>query len=681
MRRTVAYIRVSTDAQETDRQVSAVNAWSRQHSIPIDEFIEDTGRRHEAKHRKGFQDLLRRCHAGEIGLVVIEQQDRLGYADGPEFFHYVHLLRESDTALVAAVDNKVLTNHDMVSMVLGGLGASGSRDELVKASSRRLGKLVEMIRRGEWIGGWIPYATSVVCRSADGAERWRVESVGKHRRLRIFPDGRTEEWNGRGEKCFPQGRMPGDRLVLDRSTRPERLEVLRLAFRLFLADGLAYCNIARRLNRLGPAYRHPHGPWYPGLVRSMLCNPVAIGRPGYNKQANSEYSEFKDGAVRFEPELKKRPNKDGVWKKIHYRKRATQDWVLPDFDVFPPILEDPEDFWRAQELLHRPGGSRTPRSDDLVYAAMVYCGHCNKRMVGWTATKGERGERHSYACATYRRHREHDPELNPTGCRLHRTRQSQIDRAVDAFLERTGRTLQTLTARGESGLVGAMLIELKTGKEARKEELATVWSRMEHYLLETLGEVAHPEPLPDGRTRFELEGPEGPIVVELPGCENREDLEFLYSWVASARRSRAGERAIELEARQRELYQRWVGLDGVPSARDLVKEDMARVDRELAVLRADAGDLGSQVRELYAWLVSQHREIGRVRKASTPRSKARLLHSVLDRIVCYFEHFQAGSQRRSRLVRVDILPIIGEPFQTQVGDGRGLCGGTWGPPS
>jgi DNA invertase Pin-like site-specific DNA recombinase len=401
MRKTVAYIRVSTDAQETDRQITAINTWSRQHSIPIDEFIEDTGRRHEAKHRKGFQDLLKRCHAGEIGLVVIEQQDRLGFADGPEFYHYVHLLRESDTELVTAIDGKVLTNHDMVSMVLGGLGASGSRDELVKASSRRVGKFVEMVRRGEWIGGWIPYPCDVVARDREGRERWRVISVGKHQRLQVYPDGRSERWDGQGEKCFP-GRHPGDILVLDRSVRVERLEVVRLAFRLFLVDGLAYCNIAKRLNQLGPLYQHPHGLWYPGLVRSLLCNPCVIGRPGWNKQANSEYSEFKDGAVRFEPRLKKVlkkvPNTEtDEWKKIHYRKRATSDWVLPDFDVFPPILEDSEDFWKAAELLHRPGGSRTPRSDDLVYAGLVFCGHCGKRMVGWTATKGERYERHSYA--------------------------------------------------------------------------------------------------------------------------------------------------------------------------------------------------------------------------------------------------------------------------------------------
>src|SRR5262249_53631044 len=147
---------------------------------------------------------------------------------------------------------------------------------------------------------------------------------------------------------------------------------------------------------------------------------------------------------------------------------------------------------------------------------------------------------------------------------------------------------------------------------------------------------------------------------DLPGAESREDLEFLYSWVASARRSRARRRASELQERQRALYRRWCELEGLESARRLVREEMAEGDVELERCGADQVNLEDQVGELYVHLVEQHKALAKARKAS-PRVKARLVGGMVERLVCHFEHFEAGTQRRSRLVRVEVLPLVGEP--------------------
>jgi hypothetical protein len=647
-------VRVSTDQQETDRQYSAIQAWSRQHDLPIDEWIEDTGRRHLADQREGFTGMMARVRAGQIGRVVVEQQDRLGFAGPAEWFKRIADFIEAEAKLTIALTNQELASEDIHTTIIGAIGADQSKGEQTTKGTRGLGKKLEMARRGAWTGGWIAYGTDVVCRTADGGERWRVVYVGYYKRLRVYPDGRAEEWNGKGKGAFPRDRQPGDILVLAHSIRTERMDALRFMFAAY-DQGEPYCRIARRLNER-PEWTHPHGPWYPMLVKHVLQNPVAIGKPAFNKLARGEFSEVSpDGQVKVgAPKRKKEQRVSKIGKPVKSglcRRRPPSEWVFPPTPIFRPIVDEGL-FWRVQNTISAPKGAcRGPRSDVLTYSGLVYCGHCGQKMVGWTAGKRETGEKHGYVCSSYRRL----GAANATGCRLHRIRQSAVDRAVDEYLARTGQTVVGLVGHGEEGLVSAILHQLGQ----RRAELKTVWAQMEHYLQTTLHEIADPTPLADGRTRFELEGPEGRLVIDLPGCESSSDLEQVYAAVAASRRSVARRKVSELEGRQRALYQRWCKLEGNESAQALVQEEMDEVNRLIKQFKSDEVALESQVRELCAILIAQHLELNKARRAN-PRLKARLVAGLIDRVVCYFDHHERGSQRCSSLARTEVWPLVGD---------------------
>ncbi len=644
---TAAYIRVSTDSGDTARQHTAVRQWSERNHVPIDKTYEDHGRRHEPEKRPEFQALIKDIEAKKIGRVVIDAQDRLGFASVFQWYHYLYLFQRSNAQLIQAIDGKNLTSEDPASFITTGIGAHASREEMVKKSSRDLGKKREMAKRGEWPGGWVPLGCDVICRGATGVERWRVVTDGKWKRYRLFPDGRTERWDGKD--AFPRDRQPGDILILDRTVRAERFEILRTIFGLFL-EGWPYCKISQHLNSLGPEYWHPHGPWYPTLVKGILRNPAVIGQPAYNKRAHGMYSELgEDGQVRLDPPR----HPDNPLKALTSRKRHTSEWIVPDVPLFEPIIE-PEDFWRAWQLLDsiKPR-TRAPKSDRLWLSGLVICGKCGRAMCGWSEDGWD-----SYTCSTFRKHGAN----NPAGCRLHRVRVEVIEQHLDTYLADLGRSLDSLVKGGESGLLQALFRSLDRDKD-RLKDLRT---RMEGYLMEALEEIIEPVRLPGGRKRFEIDTPDGFIRLDLPGCTDPHGLEYLYDWVSSVKCHERDTRVRELGGEVERLYRQWAELEGLGSARDLVRREMSRVDAELARLKANDLDLSAQVRDTWKAISARSVELGRARRElarGSLRARSLALRGVLDRIVLWFRYEQHGQQLRSRLASLDFVPLLGDPVK------------------
>jgi putative resolvase len=75
---TVAYIRVSGVAQKPDlaNQTQALEAYCEQHSIRVDEWMQDIGSGLNYK-RKHFNRLMERVELGQVRRIVIAHRDRL----------------------------------------------------------------------------------------------------------------------------------------------------------------------------------------------------------------------------------------------------------------------------------------------------------------------------------------------------------------------------------------------------------------------------------------------------------------------------------------------------------------------------------------------------------------------------------------------------------------------------
>jgi DNA invertase Pin-like site-specific DNA recombinase len=643
MGRTVGYVRVSTDLQDTTRQHTAIRLWAERNQTTIAEVYVDHGRRHAADRRVDFQRLFRDIAAGRVQQIVVDSQDRFGFQGPFEWYHYLFLLQKNTCKLISAIDGKVLSDEDPASFITTGIGAHASREEMVKKSSRDLGKKREMAKAGVWTGGWLPYGCDVVCKAADGTVRWRVVADGKWKRYRAFPDGRDERWDGKNS--FPSDRRPGDILVLDRTVKTERLEIVRTIFRQWL-EGWAFNTIAKHLNATGPECWHPHGPWYSILIKGILRNPSVIGRPAYNKNAHGLYSELSpDGQVVLNPP--RHPN-DPLKAKTG-RRRVSSAWLMPDQAVFEPIV-DATDFWKVQEIMNRrKPHSRAPKSDRLWLSGFLVCGKCQQRLSGWS----QAGE--SYACSTFKRYGKH----NPTGCRLHRVKLATIESMLDQYLADTGKTLESLTAGGESGLLPSLFRQVSDARSNMRD----IRAQMEHYLMKALTDILEPVKLPNGQQRFELDTLDGPVRLDLPGCTDPLGLEFVYGWVASIQRRRKSSRIEESEAELARLYRQWSELNGLERARELVRQEMVRVEGEMDRLRGNDLDLGLQLRGAFRALSSLQVELARARtqlRSASYRARALALSGVLDRIVVWFEYRQHGQQLRSHLVSVDFEPLVGE---------------------
>jgi DNA invertase Pin-like site-specific DNA recombinase len=106
------YHRVSTDAQDTDRQKSTTKEWLARHGVKVaPEYVfEDLGwSRADARRRPAFQRMLNLVDDGRIKWIVVDRQDRFGTATKFELFAYLHRLVEAGCRLYTA-DDKDLTS-------------------------------------------------------------------------------------------------------------------------------------------------------------------------------------------------------------------------------------------------------------------------------------------------------------------------------------------------------------------------------------------------------------------------------------------------------------------------------------------------------------------------------------------------------------------------------------------
>src|SRR5260370_38242465 len=75
-------------------------------------------------------------------------------------------------------------------------------------SERVLGSKIERARKGEWQGGPVRLGFDVACfNRATNTELWRVVFEGSNKRLKGYPDGRTERSDG--ESNFPSWQKKG----------------------------------------------------------------------------------------------------------------------------------------------------------------------------------------------------------------------------------------------------------------------------------------------------------------------------------------------------------------------------------------------------------------------------------------------------------------------------------------
>jgi DNA invertase Pin-like site-specific DNA recombinase len=155
---TCADLRCSSDAQDTLRQREAI-----EHSkMRIDHWLEDHQSRDKASKRPDFQRLLKAVQAGQVHTIVVASLDRFGVKDAYEMGKFFTILRDHNCRLLDAT-GKHLNADDDATVLTSTIGAlTSSREQKEKAGRVLTGKLT-LARKGNFLGGYVPYGMDVVC--------------------------------------------------------------------------------------------------------------------------------------------------------------------------------------------------------------------------------------------------------------------------------------------------------------------------------------------------------------------------------------------------------------------------------------------------------------------------------------------------------------------------------------
>jgi DNA invertase Pin-like site-specific DNA recombinase len=597
---TVAYLRCSTDQQDTLRQREAIERCG----VKIHQWLEDHESRDRADKRPDFQRLLRAVQAGQVDTIVVQTLDRFGVKDAYEMGKFFSILRDHDCRLVDAA-GKQLNADDDATVLTSTIGAlTSSREQREKATRVLTGKMT-LASKGNFLGGYCPFGMDVVAFDAQGNEVWRVVYEGHDRRRKIYPDGREERFDGK--KNRPPKALH-ETLKYRPSIIAERVKYVRLIFKWFITEAITAGQIASRLNDLGvsPVF----GPlWHQGVVKYLLANPIYVGKPTYNKQSNGRFMEFSNGQVKT---AERKPA----------RKHHESDHIRPERDEFKPMV-DPEVFDRAQTKLAatKTRAYKAPKTAPLWLRGFVVCAKCGKPMRGLSGNPGN-GLQPGYLCAEYSRW----SKRSPSGCGHYRVDHDLLESLILDYLTQTAPQVKAIldaTTATDMEAARPLLDAIQSAKTAFRD----IWYDMLSVVADH--EVATDEPH-DG---------------DIPTVYGR-----LFERARPGLEKQIAEKEAELEAL----------LDGY---KDLSPKLRERANKRGEALQEEIDALNQQLRDLRIPWDQFRQELSArqdaLAKATTTlnlegrhRQKAEVLRAVVDKIICHF----TGSGRRVRLESIEVIP-------------------------
>lgn len=444
-----AYIRVSTDQQDTERQYAAIREFERRHSVTIapHHSYKDVGWARDAdKLRPEFNRLLDLAKRGAVKWIVVDRLDRFGTKNAKRLFGYLADLEDCGCRLFDGT-GKDWTAEDAATEITAWLAGRTSTQEQLEKSHRVLGGKAAKARAGEWQGGPVRLGFDVVCYHREtGKELWRVIFEARSKRLRVFPNGERERFDG--EKNFPKCQPLTEVMRVAPSKDKAEIAAVVSVFQRFATESVSCNNLAHFLNGLG--YRHSFGGMFHGHhIERMLEDPIFLGYYTWNKTHHGKFHRFADGKTLHE---------DNGDEKVTRNEEA--DWVQSQ-RLFDPLIDLKT--WDAvqQKLRTKEKRTKAPRSSGLYLSGLVFCGGCGGRMVSGPTRKHSGRKRFEYMCGTYHRFVT-EGQREQCQCLRNGVFQDELESYVACYLEESGKRLELLTAKPEGKNLTSKLQEQKT---------------------------------------------------------------------------------------------------------------------------------------------------------------------------------------------------------------------------
>ncbi|MFN6190227.1 MAG: recombinase family protein [Planctomycetia bacterium] len=656
-KRVVAYLRVSKDTSQSDRQREGINEWARLNGIRIARFYcDDQGSnpRDMAEKRSDFQQMLRDVQSSLFDALVVFEQDRFGFKDVAQFWAFINILRDNGVELWSVKDGN-LSGDDAGTVFMATAGALTSTEEVKTKGHRSLSKKILLARAGQWTGGYPPYGLDVVCKDERGDFKWRLVWVGHHRRIRIGSDGSEQAYDGKGNV---PGRDERDVPVFSPSIRAERLEVVRQVFEWFVNESISPSQIAARLNDLkrDPVFGEE---WNKQKIKMMLLNPAYVGHPCINKRGGSRYWEYVDGQLIPVRSIKGRI-KGG-------RKRKREDHVGPSTPVFDPLVP-PDLFEQAQRRLEarsrayreKVPATKAPRVAAFWLRNLLICAGCNAPMRACNS-HGAKAPYRSYSCGTYGT----VGRQNKAGCRSNRIKAEVLEGLVDRYLAEAHKKILAMLeshgqqSRGDTKGEDAVIVE-------QEEHVRSIRRRIRTAVIEH--ESAHGfhvwgEVYAEAAKHTETVIVEGREVTVMPVTPP----ESMFRYLQSKKRPELEKELQRLDDEHTELVDRVLALKSV-KAIEKANAKIGAIEERMNAIRSLLTDWVQQMEELADELASRRQAIQEagecIGQDGWYRRKAEVVRQVISRLVAHFEPTEGRSnQPRSRLTQLDIIPVEGKAFR------------------
>lgn len=676
-----AYIRVSDDQQDTKRQYDSAHEFEKRYgvTIPAAHWFKDEGwARDTADRRPDFQRTLKFAEEGRIKWIVVDRLDRFGAKSAKHLMGYLARLEDAGCRLFDA-SGKEWTGEDHGTEISAWVEGKKSKGEQLEKSHRALTGKVARVKTGEWQGGPVRLGFDVVCYArvpgcevlpnSKLTEHWRVVFEGLHKRLKVYPDGRTERFDGKGN--FPRYQDQTEVLRLAPSNDPAKIDVAVSVFKRFATESISPTTLAHYLHKLG--FRTAFGGPYQGHhVRSMLEDPTYIGFYTYNRKHFGKFHRFKDGQAVEE---------------LNYEEKQSRndktDWVQ-SHRLFDPMVDRAT--WDAvQKKLEAPKRETAPRSPALYLAGLARCGNCGSKMIAGRGKSLKRSGtlRFEFICGGYHK-ATRDMERLPSTCLRNGVFQDELEPFIDRYLEEAGKRLELLTQSPD----GKHLLDVL---EKQESDAWAAFSagvlRLTQYLAEFHTDEYNAILAWDAARRADEEAatatPTRPLDAKQKERLNRvirkaktitpPPDDFVRSVLASYRANFDGAALAaeveKLEAKHTALMRQWADLP-TPRAKEKAKAELAELEARIEELERQKQDSADAVEQHYREIIDLQCAIGEARRALRSesgeralRQRAEALRAVIHRMECTFvatgEDGSGRGRKSTRLAKVSIYPIAG----------------------
>jgi hypothetical protein len=558
-----------------------------------------------------------------VGGIIVDHQYRIG---GKDEWHYASMIHEFRRAgcQVWTISNDLLTGDDGLAFFKGGFGAKSSQHEQHAKAHNVLRGMRP--RAGEWFGGYVPYALDVVCNKA-GKEKWRLRWNGHFQRVRIWPNGDIENFNGKGN-------MPAveyDEILRLAPGDPDRISVVQWVFDRYANESISTYQLAKALNEreIKPTYGDT---WLGSHVSAILANPAYIGRPAWNKYGQGDFLE----------DLGSGPQKVVATKGRRVRAKAA--WVVPDEPVFPPIT--PIATWDiVQTKLEQPVKRRAPKTADLWLAGLVYCANCGVKM------RGQERQRYSqFLCQTGDRKRMGKQGITCLRNTLHH---EMIEEVINRWLLETGQAIATLSevqTSGDLGLLKALESEFQACLDF-------------HFKL-----VEHQIKFVRRYQRAEIENPD-PILANAESHLFITTLPEAYQQEYTANANHLHERLAGLEGEHPQQMRIIERFEDNPRALNKKKEELSRIEADLEDTEKQLENVSARIQEQLQRLCEVRAMIRQVQSNGHGERKSRARTESLARLVERIDVFFVPTGKKypqSVPEAVVIVPKVGTPVRYDV---------------